>query len=338
MGSGIQRMPVEAFVAALCAAYQRKDGYIMGATGQDPRDWPEDSHWFTQYTGRQRQKALYWREHARRVWDCNGLAEGIYRDFSGVSIDTQARYNYRQWCDPKGAGLIPPAYRVPGAAVFWGDSASDIHHVAYLVKPVKASDPEGDWYLIEARGVMYGVVRTRLLSRKPDYWGWMTKYFDYPESEETGGGLLGARLLRPGDEGEDVRQLQTDLIRLGYDLGRWGADGDFGDATELAVRAFQRDSALEEDGVVGPKTLAALEKALSALEDPVERPVGVLIEGGNCYVRAEPDRGGAALGVARRGDRLPYAGETSPEGWLRVVWKGRTGWVSGKYGRLSEAG
>ena len=334
----IKKMPIGLFVQQLAEALRRKDGYIMGATGQNPRRWKKDSWWFTQYDGneKQKQKALYWREHAARVWDCNGLAEGIYRDYAGVDIDTQARYNYQHWCDPRGSGMIPARYRVPGAAVFWGDSASDIHHVAFLYRPVKADDPSGDWYIIEARGVMYGVVQSKLLSRRPDFWGWMTKYFDYsgscevlPETHH-----LGDRLLKNGMSGEDVKELQTDLIRLGYDCGRYGADGDFGDATEAAVKAFQRARHLTSDGEFGEKTFEALQKALAALEKPVASPQKVAIAGGRCYVRVGPGREYKSIGVACDGERYPYAGETSENGWHRIDYKGKVGWVSGKYSRL----
>ena len=330
----IKRMPAELFARQLGEALQRHDGYIMGATGQDPKQWAVNSHWFTQYKGAQREKALYWREHALRVWDCNGLAEGLYRDYTGVNINTKVRYNYAQWCDPKGAGVIPPKYRVAGAAVFWGDSASDLTHVAFLWKPVSADKPRGDWYLIEARGVMSGVVQTRLLARKPDYWGLMTKYFSY-EGIVAGADKLGDRLLKNGSEGEDVRQLQTNLIRLGYDCGKWGADGDFGDGTELALKAFQRDHGLADDGVFGPKTLSAMEKALARLDAPAAKPKLVEIVGGNCYVRAAPNRDGRKLGVAHAGDRLTWLGEIDEATrWLKVDYEGREGWVSGKYGKL----
>ncbi len=336
----VKKMPISLFVKQIGEALERGDGYIMGATGQNPRKWKKDSHWFNQYKSnpRQYEKALYWRAHAQRVWDCNGLAEGLYKDYAGTSIDTRARYNYQHWCDPKGRGMIPPKYRTAGAAVFWGDTASDIHHVAFLYAPVKASDPQGDWYLIEARGVMSGVVKTRLLNRKPDFWGWMTKYFDYagagdvrPENPH-----LGDRILKNGMSGEDVRELQTDLIRLGYDLGRYGADGDFGDATEAAVKQFQRDKKLTVDGEAGADTCAALEKALARLEKPVADPKRVRITGGRCYVRDAPDRGGAKLGVVNDGDVFDYAGETTQTGWNKIVYKGKAGWVSGRYSRLMK--
>ena len=66
--------------------------------------------------------------------------------------------------------------------------------------------------------------------------------------------------LRPDDEGERVRQLQEDLVALGYSTG--GIDGKYGPATERAVREFQTSSDLVVDGVAGPATLAALAQAL----------------------------------------------------------------------------
>jgi len=66
--------------------------------------------------------------------------------------------------------------------------------------------------------------------------------------------------LRPDDEGARVRQLQEDLVALGYSTG--GVDGKYGPATERAVREFQTSSGLVVDGVAGPETLAALAEAL----------------------------------------------------------------------------
>lgn len=69
------------------------------------------------------------------------------------------------------------------------------------------------------------------------------------------------KTLRKGMEGDEVKALQQQLIALGYDLGKWGADGDFGSATENAVKAFQKDKGLAVDGIVGPSTWEALGNA-----------------------------------------------------------------------------
>lgn len=64
--------------------------------------------------------------------------------------------------------------------------------------------------------------------------------------------------LRKGDEGSQVKALQALLIGYGYDLGRTGADGDFGEKTDKAVRKFQSSNGLNPDGVVGDNTWAKL--------------------------------------------------------------------------------
>ena len=51
----------------------------------------------------------------------------------------------------------------------------------------------------------------------------------------------------------------------------------------------------------------------------------------NAYVRAAPSAGSVALGVAKRGGELPYAGRMTPEGWLMVRYFGVVGWVSSKF-------
>ena len=65
-----------------------------------------------------------------------------------------------------------------------------------------------------------------------------------------------ARMLVRGDQGDDVAELQRALQRAGFSL--IAIDGDFGPATEAAVRAFQQREGLTVDGKAGPMTKAEL--------------------------------------------------------------------------------
>lgn len=58
--------------------------------------------------------------------------------------------------------------------------------------------------------------------------------------------------------GGAVRALQRRLVALGYDIA---ADGDFGPETQWAVIDLQRAHGLIPDGIVGPSTRAALDRA-----------------------------------------------------------------------------
>lgn len=62
--------------------------------------------------------------------------------------------------------------------------------------------------------------------------------------------------LRRGMRGAGVYELQGFLATRGYAVG--AIDGIFGDQTHKAVRAFQRGRGLEQDGVVGIATRAAI--------------------------------------------------------------------------------
>lgn len=144
---------------------------------------------------------------------------------------------------------------------------------------------------------------------------------------------LGDRVLKYGDEGEDVRELQTDLMKLGYDLPKYGADGDFGSETERAVRRFQREHELPEDGVMDDEDYSALFAALDVVRY-------VEITGGSVNVRKGPGVTYADIGTVHKGDRLPYQGETqNTDGrdWYLVEYENQNAWVSSRYARLVGA-
>lgn len=66
------------------------------------------------------------------------------------------------------------------------------------------------------------------------------------------------RVLRRGMTGADVKTLQAALIAYGYSCGAAGADGDFGAATETALRKFQTAYKLGADGIAGQGTWGKL--------------------------------------------------------------------------------
>lgn len=72
-------------------------------------------------------------------------------------------------------------------------------------------------------------------------------------------------LLKKGSTGSAVKTMQKMLIACGYSCGSYGADGDFGKATLAALKAFQKAAGLDVDGIYGPASKAALEKAYKGL-------------------------------------------------------------------------
>ena len=64
--------------------------------------------------------------------------------------------------------------------------------------------------------------------------------------------------LKYGDSGSRVTEMQTALVKLGYNTN--GVDGRFGAGTQRAVISFQKDNGLEADGLAGTKTLELLYK------------------------------------------------------------------------------
>lgn len=141
------------------------------------------------------------------------------------------------------------------------------------------------------------------------------------------------RTLRKGDTGSDVALLQGNLIALGYDVGKWGADGDFGSGTESAVKAYQTAKGLTVDGIVGEKTWAALDADMNGQGDddnPAEpaNPTGNLtVKSGSWNVRTGPGTGYPVAATVHGGDKLA---EVSADGWKPVFLDGEARWISTK--------
>jgi hypothetical protein len=85
-------------------------------------------------------------------------------------------------------------------------------------------------------------------------------------------------LTSPMMSGQDVLDVQHKLETLGYSPGE--IDGKYGAATAAAVRAFQRDHGLKQDGWIGPMTRNALAIATAAetSKDSSEKGMRALAE------------------------------------------------------------
>ena len=283
------------------------------------------------------------REKARRIAECmkaacanNNIGYDQYQrntlytkakpydfDVSKVTAkcETDCSALVRVCCERAGITGLPSGFRTANMA-------------NYLLKTGEFVELKGDKYTKKSTYLGAGdILVTRTSGHTVVVLNYGSGYEGEPVEESY---KLGDRILKNGSEGDDVKELQSYLLQLGYDLGSWGADGDFGDATEIAVKAFQKDYGLEVDGEYGPKSHAKLTELISAIPDDEPEPGAdeVRITGGNCYVRTAPNTEGTIIGVARRGERLKYQGQTSLEGWHLVIFENQNGWVSGRYGKL----
>lgn len=131
----------------------------------------------------------------------------------------------------------------------------------------------GGGYTIEMRGFAYDCVKRAVADGPWTRWGKlpMLSYVDSPNAEPL---KLGDRILSKGDTGADVKELQEALMKLGFSLPKYGADGDYGKETEGAVKSFQRDNGLDATGIFDTSAFKALEKALQPPENkPTEPPI-----------------------------------------------------------------
>ena len=143
---------------------------------------------------------------------------------------------------------------------------------------------------------------------------------------------LGERNLGRGDEGEDVRLLQQYLLQLNYSVGEYGADGDFGRDTEDAVKAFQSDYRLPDDGIYGKDTHAALMAELErpAPPEPAPDPLpegGLKVKTGSWNIRTGPGTQYPTAGTVHGGDVLT---EAATDGWIAIEYNDRLLWISSK--------
>ena len=142
------------------------------------------------------------------------------------------------------------------------------------------------------------------------------------------------KTLSYGNEGEAVKILQQNLIALGFDCGSYGADGDFGSATQAAVTAFQESLKLAATGIADEATQKKIAELLDLEGDneddeqiPVPIPNGISINKGSWNVRTGPGVEFSCAGVTRSGDILE---RIDIGDWIPVMYNGEVRFISPK--------
>ena len=245
MSSG--KIKASDLIALFRQAREERWGYIWGEAGGV---WTQDE----QNAATRDMTVQYGQKWVgKRVADCSGLFRWAASELGGY-IYHGSNTMWNSYTDPERRGAVGGVMTIfPGTAVYQNTDGKRTHVGLYV----------GNGVCIEAQGTRTGVVESQLSAW--DEWGELLVKIggkmvkvDYDLPAETI--EIAPRTLRKGDSGTDVKELQEALLREGYDLGSYGADGKFGSETLSAVRAFQHDNGLTPDGIVGPKTLAALRK------------------------------------------------------------------------------
>jgi hypothetical protein len=223
-----------------------EDGYIYGAAGVL---WTLARQNAT--TNEMAQKYGYrWIGH--HVEDCSGAFTRAFKELGGYMYHG-SNTMYNSYCTAK--GKLAKGKRTdgnelkPGTAVFvWKEADKKWGHVGLYI---------GNGEVIEAASTQKGVIKSKVTDSKWNGWGEL-KGVDYGEAPAPDPDYRPT--LRRYDKGDWVKEMQSELLKRGYDLGKWGADGSFGAQTEAALKAFQKDNGLVADGICGEKTWAALEE------------------------------------------------------------------------------
>lgn len=294
-------------------------------------------------------KGAVWVTDMQDVLDSIGTGKAIPSKYGSNGCPDKSANGMFTYAKSKGMewGTIDTLPEIAGVAVH-----SDGHVGVYV----------GNGYAVEARGFNYGVVKTRVASRKWTHW-YRLPFIDYGDAFGENSGIstapntgatnenitLGSRLLKKGMKGADVKVMQEFLLQLGYVLPRYGADGEFGSETETALKAFQKKKGITQDGIYGSESHLALMDAVADddegktdtepdMEEPVETPaarrVRIVCSGGSVNIRVGNDTRYSRITSAKDGAAFDWVA-TAENGWHAVVVNGQVGWVSGKYSRVA---
>ena len=255
-------------VAGVIRVYEMGCGYIWGTHGVK---WTEAKQKAGSKENNAKTQAYGSQWIGSTVYDCSGLEYDVLGKL-GLNIKHSCNSIWNGYLSEKGTlSQFPPEKRLPGMPVF-KTSGSDRHHMGTYI---------GAGWVVEAKGTQTGVVISKWETwdecgyyKNVDFdlpWDWTLPefHFDiYPP-------LRGFNTCRSGSAGASVRYVQV-LLHDRWDAGLV-VDNYYGSNTIAAVKAFQAAHGLSVDGVTGPMTIAALEKALPIGVDPEPVPIPIPI-------------------------------------------------------------
>lgn len=240
------------FIAKLEKEVQNRSIYVWGGQGEKASEEIIERK-ESEAKNQKRALKLYNARKAKyknmRVFDCSGLVTKLWGEVGAQkkTFDTTANGLMKNYCK-----TITKAQLMPGDLVFRKYNSGKAYHVGVVV--------DFDGNVIEAKGRDDGVVK-RALTASRNYWnayGRPECMREEIEAQERPYGFVLYRNLKrtlPNMKGEDVKAVQTALVRSGYIVS---IDGAYGKSTAAAVKKFQKAKGLEADGIVGRSTTAAL--------------------------------------------------------------------------------
>ena len=102
-------------------------------------------------------------------------------------------------------------------------------------------------------------------------------------------------LSRVGSTGNEVTAIQQALQERGLYSG--SVDGIYGSSTQAAVKRFQKQQGLTQDGIAGPQTLKKLGITIGTIPAATEENVYLLARIISAEARGEPYTGQVAVGA-----------------------------------------
>lgn len=174
--------------------------------------------------------------------DCQGLLDAYLTYECGEKTDINADMNYNYWCTEKRTATKDYGSYTIGDALFMANSKGKMTHVGWVCGFTHTGEP----LVVEARGLAYGVVITRLTERPWTHTGRMTVKFNYEEEESEEQTMVKAKfeITSPMHTGAAYKAMQTALNAAGYTDGDGKAlveDGKWGAKSQSAYNSMIAD-------------------------------------------------------------------------------------------------